>query len=110
MGCFDETKVINFEDFDTNTFGKQSDELSIICVATHYEGEPCDNTVKFHKWIKELKKNNERSALQNLSFTIFGLGDTVYEQFNAMGRYFDKTLEELGGQRLYAAGEGNSDN
>jgi len=25
-----------------------------------------------------------------------------------MGKYFDKTFEELGGQRLYKAGEGNS--
>jgi len=25
-----------------------------------------------------------------------------------MGKYFDKTFEELGGQRIYAAGVGNS--
>ena len=74
MNCFESVEVINFEDFTTD-FGQNKDVLTIICVATHYEGEPCDNTVKFHKHIKSLKSK----PLQNLNFTIFGLGDTAYE-------------------------------
>ena len=50
--------MVNFEDFDENSFGKNKDELNIVCVATHYEGEPCDNTAKFYKWVKDLKKQN----------------------------------------------------
>ena len=84
--------MVNFEDYDESTFGKSQDELSIVCVATHYEGEPCDNTAKFYKWVKDLKKQNEKTAFENMRYTVFGLGDTAYEQFNAMGIFFDKAF------------------
>jgi len=45
-----------------------------------------------------------------MSFAIFGLGDTAYEQFNAMGKYFVKVLPELGATMLHSSGEGNSEN
>jgi len=53
IGCFEKTKIINFEDFDADTFGKDEDSITMICVATHYEGEPCDNTAEFYKWLKQ---------------------------------------------------------
>ena len=80
--------------------------MTLVCVATHYEGEPCDNTVKFHKWVKSLKTK----PFSNLKFSIFGLGDTAYEQFNAMGKLFDTKFEALGGTRVWDMGVGNSDN
>lgn len=48
LGVFDNIEVINFEDFDAKTFGKSKEVLNIMCVATHYEGEPCDNTARFY--------------------------------------------------------------
>ena len=92
LGVFENIQVVNFEDFDEKTFGKNKDELNIVCVATHYEGEPCDNTAKFYKWIKDLKKANDKTVLNDLNYTIFGLGDTAYDKFNEMGRYFDKVF------------------
>ena len=83
-----------------------------MCISTHYEGDPCDNTKKFYKWIREILKNKdepEGKLFKGLKFSIFGLGDTSYEQYNAMGRYFDKTLEDLGGERVYKLGEGNAE-
>lgn len=44
-----------------------------------------------------------------MNYTVFGLGDTAYEQFNAMGIYFDKVFQDLGGKRLYPSGDGNSE-
>ena len=87
--------MINFEDFQKDVFGKKQDTLTLICVATHYEGEPCDNTADFYKWIKQNKK--EKLFGNDLQFAVFGLGDTAYEHFNFMGRYLDKTLQEMGG-------------
>ena len=78
-------------------------------MATHYEGEPCDNTAEFYKWVKDLKKSNDTKAFQNLNYTVFGLGDTAYEHFNAMGRYFDKIFGNLGAKRVHQMGEGNSE-
>lgn len=44
-----------------------------------------------------------------MKYTVFGLGDTSYEQFNVIGKMFNEGLEELGGERIYKYGEGNSE-
>jgi NADPH-ferrihemoprotein reductase len=44
-----------------------------------------------------------------MKFTIFGLGDTSYEQYNEMGKVFDESLEKLGGVRIYEMGVGNAE-
>lgn len=51
----------------------------IICAATHYEGDPCDNTKKFFKWMREAVKSNETEIVKGMRFAVFGLGDTSYE-------------------------------
>ena len=49
-------------------------------MATHYEGEPCDNTAEFYKCIKGLRKENGyKNKMKNLNYCVFGLGDTNYE-------------------------------
>ena len=78
---------MDFENFDEEQFLKH--ELGIFCIATHYEGDPCDNTKKFFKYIRE-KLKSPNDLLKNLKFSLFGLGDTSYEQYNEMGRYFNK--------------------
>jgi sulfite reductase alpha subunit-like flavoprotein len=51
-----------------------------MCAATHYEGDPCDNTKKFFKWIRDQKKiKDNKDLLKGMKFTVFGLGDTSYE-------------------------------
>lgn len=66
-------------------------------MATHYEGDPCDNTRNFYKWFKKLKKDKTNKLFSGMKFSIFGLGDTSYEQYNEMGKEFDAGFEELGG-------------
>jgi len=44
-----------------------------------------------------------------MKFAIFGLGDTSYEQYNEMGKYFDKGFEQLGATRLCAMECGNAE-
>jgi len=81
----------------------------IICIATHYEGDPCDNTKKAFKYFREQKKIKDTELFKGIKFIVFGLGDTSYEQYNLMGKYFNETLEELGGERVYKYGEGNAE-
>ncbi len=81
----------------------------MICVATHYEGDPCDNTKKAYKWLREERKNPDPKALSGMKFIVFGLGDTSYEQFNVIGKFFNSGLEELGAERIYKYGEGNAE-
>lgn len=47
--------------------------------------------------------------LMSVPFQVFGLGNKTYEHFNAMGKYVDKRLEELGAQRIFELGLGDDD-
>lgn len=49
------------------------------------------------------------SVLISVLFQVFGLGNKTYEHFNAMGKYVDKRLEELGAQRIFELGLGDDD-
>lgn len=49
------------------------------------------------------------STLVGVPFQVFGLGNKTYEHFNAMGKYVDKRLEELGAQRIFELGLGDDD-
>ena len=40
---------------------------------------------------------------------VFGLGNKTYEHFNAMGKYVDQRLEELGAKRIFELGIGDDD-
>lgn len=48
-------------------------------------------------------------ASDPLSTQVFGLGNKTYEHFNAMGKYVDKRLEQLGAQRIFELGMGDDD-
>lgn len=43
------------------------------------------------------------------SLQVFALGNKTYEHYNAMGKYVDKRLEELGGKRIFDLGLGDDD-
>ena len=40
-------------------------------------------------------------------FSVFALGSGAYPSFCAFGRYVDRLLEELGGERIFSLGEGD---
>ena len=81
----------------------------IVCAATHYEGDPCDNTKKFFKWLREQRKTIDKDLMKGQKFTIFGLGDTSYEQYNFISKHFNESFEMFGGERVYKYGEGNAE-
>lgn len=47
----------------------------------------------------------------NISYClqVFSLGNKTYEHYNAMGKYVDKRLEELGAKRIFDLGLGDDD-
>eukprot|EP00347_Sterkiella_histriomuscorum_P023964 403332775 len=101
------TKVLDFEHFNVEEFSKH--ELAIICMSTHYEGDPCDNSKKVYKWLRDQRKVKDEKPCKSMRYTVFGLGDTSYEQYNVIGRFFNEGLEVLGGERIYKYGEGNAE-
>ena len=96
-----EWKVIDMEDYDKDELANA--ELALFIVSTHGEGDPTDNALRMHTWIKKAAKNNENTLLKKLKFSVFGVGDTEYENFWAVGKFFDKKLEELGATRIFNA-------
>jgi len=40
---------------------------------------------------------------------VFGLGNKTYENYNSMGKFVDRKLEELGAERVFELGLGDDD-
>ncbi|KAJ4936059.1 hypothetical protein JOQ06_017583 [Pogonophryne albipinna] len=79
--------------------------LAIFCMATYGEGDPTDNAQDFYDWLQEIDDED----LSGLNYTVFALGNKTYEHYNAMGKYVDKRLEELGAKRIFDLGLGDDD-
>lgn len=78
------------------------DYLLFFMIATYGEGEPTDNAVEFFNWLE-----NDADQLANLKFTVFALGNSTYEFYNAMGSKLNEKLEELGAERFAPYGQGD---
>jgi NADPH-ferrihemoprotein reductase len=84
---------------------------AIILAATYGEGEPTDNSTELVNETKENMEDEEKQNCMNgLEFCVFGLGNRQYEHYNAMGKFFDVSLEKLGGSRILPLGMGDDDN
>eukprot|EP00047_Mylnosiga_fluctuans_P002362 m.224201 g.224201 ORF g.224201 m.224201 type:complete len:656 (-) comp11058_c0_seq1:70-2037(-) len=88
--------------------GTIPDALVLFCLATYGEGEPTDNARDFHDWLKEAE-GSQSADLSALRFSVFGLGNKTYEQFNYVGKFFDGALAKLGANRVYPRGDGDDD-
>jgi len=101
---------------ETTTEGKN---VGIFLISTYGEGEPTDNSVSVVMDLKsrintideEEKKEDSRieSVLSRLHYSVFGLGNRQYEHFNAMGKFFDSSLEQVGASRILPIGIGDDD-
>ena len=78
--------------------------FAVFCMATYGEGEPTDNAMQFHAWLKDAD-----ISLPELKYCVFGLGNRTYEHFNSMGKFVDSQLTKLGADRLCELGLGDDD-
>jgi NADPH-ferrihemoprotein reductase len=102
-----EAKMIDLEDFEPEQV--QNARLAVFLVATYGEGDPTDNSAKFYKWLKNEDQSLPSDFLSSLQFTVFGLGNSQYENYNKMGRDFNEKLALLGAERVFDYGEGDDD-
>ncbi|CUM62954.1 uncharacterized protein PRCAT00000514001 [Priceomyces carsonii] len=94
---------VDFADYEYENFADITDDiLCFFIVATYGEGEPTDNAIDFVEWM-----DNEADTLSSLRYAVFGLGNSTYEFYNAIGKKFDTKLEELGAERFAPYGEGD---
>ncbi|XP_061105065.1 NADPH--cytochrome P450 reductase-like [Conger conger] len=95
------------EEYDMSELSRLSEidnSLAVFCMATYGEGDPTDNAQDFYDWLQETD-----SELEGVNFTVFALGNKTYEHYNAMGKYVDKRLVELGATRIFDLGMGDDD-
>lgn len=89
---------------DLGSLPEIENSLALFCMATYGEGDPTDNAQDFYDWLQETDVD-----LSGVKYAVFGLGNKTYEHFNAMGKYVDKRLEQLGAQRIFELGLGDDD-
>ena len=95
----------DFDDYDYEELTSvSSDKILVFIVSTFGEGDPTDNSVRFFSSIAALRAQAEKTSLQNLQYSAFGLGNRNYKYFNKMIDLLDETFENLGGQRLGPVG------
>ncbi len=73
-----------------------SEKHLLLISSTWGEGDPPDNAIEF--W--ENLKSDDHPSLQNLNFSVLGLGDSNYLDFCAQAKAFDARLEALGANRI----------
>lgn len=79
----------------------------MLVVATYGEGEPTDNAQEAYKLFAE--EEHEANELASVNYLVFGLGNKTYEQYNAIGKFWDAKFEALGAHRLFEMGLGDDD-
>uniref|UniRef100_A0A6U2DI80 NADPH--hemoprotein reductase n=1 Tax=Hemiselmis andersenii TaxID=464988 RepID=A0A6U2DI80_HEMAN len=96
-------RAVDLERFEGDDMPGQA---AIFLVATYGEGDPTDNAKASYEWMKSEAK---QGALEDMSFAVFGLGNTQYEHYNSVGKFYDSQCETLGGKRIVELGLGDDD-
>ena len=83
-----------------------SEPLIVLC-STAGDGAFPGMALSFWKDLQDDLTNQSKKSGAEVSFAVFGLGDSSYSRFNEAGRLLDQRLAELGGRRLCPIGLGN---
>ena len=100
-------------DYKTSTMAMNSYDIMdlpeenfiIFIVSTTGYGEAPSNMKNFWKFL--LRKDLPEDSLENLKFTIFGLGDSSYEKFNYVAKMLNNRLKQLSAELIYPVGLGD---
>ncbi|KAG9405983.1 hypothetical protein AC1031_003905 [Aphanomyces cochlioides] len=95
--------VVDLQEFEPRVLPSLS--YVVFVVATHGEGGPTDSAARFYKFITGPLP---AKCLKHVKFTVFGLGDSTYMTYNAMGRTVDTLMAKRAGQRFYPFGQGDA--
>jgi len=92
-------KGFKVEVFDMDTYPKErlsKEENLLILTSTYGEGDPPDNAEAFHAFVM----GDEAPRLESMSYSVLGLGDSSYPDFNQCAKEFDTRFEGLGAKRV----------
>merc|ERR1712232_1131121 len=85
---------------------------AVFLMATYGEGEPTDNARPFVDKLNDIYSSRDEDPsnttfLVDVDFAVFGLGNTDYEHYNAMGKFIDNILPKFGAKRVVNIGLGD---
>jgi len=84
------------------------EQLVIFICSTTGQGTQPQNMTKF--WNELRRANLPVDFIDNIHFTIFGLGDSSYPKFNWAAKKLYRRLSQLGAQPFYERGEADDQN
>ncbi|EPY19516.1 NADPH-ferrihemoprotein reductase [Strigomonas culicis] len=85
------------------------ERLVLLVCATYGEGEPTDSMKAFHDYVFD-DARSPGEELANVKYAVFGLGDRQYKYFCEEGIVMDRRFDELGAERVFGLGCGDSGN
>ncbi len=71
-------------------------ENLFIITSTYGDGEPPDNAAVLHEYLQ----SDKAASFENTNYTVLGLGDSEYPDFNQCAKDFDTALEKRGAKRI----------
>ncbi|KAI8373390.1 hypothetical protein EDC96DRAFT_605898 [Choanephora cucurbitarum] len=84
------------DDYTTVPF--QDAKVIILVSSNTGDGDAPDNSLKFWRF---LRRNKDKAYFTNTRFTVLGLGDSNYSNFNNTGKKLEKKFKELGATVFY---------
>ncbi|RIA87746.1 hypothetical protein C1645_713689 [Glomus cerebriforme] len=97
------TRLYSMDAYDRDNLINEN--LVIFFCSTTGQGDEPDNMKKFWKFL--LRKNLPNDILNQMKFTVFGLGDSSYIRYNWPAKKLYKRLLQLGAQSIYPRGDGD---
>ena len=102
-------QVVNLGDYEPEDFPNEK-SLIVFILATYTDGSPTENAKFFLTWLRESVQDFRvtHGFLKNIKYTVFGLGNSIYEnQFNKVALDFDELLQSAGAFRFFKNGVGD---
>eukprot|EP00210_Caulerpa_lentillifera_P005773 g5520.t1 len=101
-------QVVDLKDYEVDDLFDE--ELILIVISTHENGTPPTTSQWFYNWLEDASNDFRfgNNALKNLKFSVFGCGNSVYEdKFNFVGIKINAFLSKLGAVKIAPIGLGD---
>ncbi|XP_037041463.1 nitric oxide synthase-like [Bradysia coprophila] len=95
MSTIFNAKIYNMSDYNVESLDKET--ILFCIVSTTGNGDPPENAIEFFKHLETLKNDDFHLALK---FSVFALGSSAYPNLCKFGISLDRTINELGGERI----------
>lgn len=107
--CMDSYKIENL----------LSEKLVLVVTSTFGSGQSPENGRTFASRLSKLASSNQDrqkqtpteialpNNMKNIRYSVFGLGNSSYEEFCGFGHFMNKHLANIGAKSLYPIGEGD---